>query len=311
MAEPDDSLRGPGRSSLAEPHRNAFRPPEYTDPEDGEPDQLGVEDRTYQAEPAGAEFWFETLDGQYESFDGSKATFTGGRYRSDAAKVLAEFHDGSRVRHVLIVVDLPGGETSGDSVPEAIEVTPELALVFHSRNRDGNERRRPPRQATPISLPANPFLDPRIQAFYRTWEEIKASAGTAPTRPTPVVEPAPRAEAPSLSDPPRSKEPKRSTRRGEGKEKLVAALTKHHEYADGGCLNPEPVECNELARAAGVSNSTASTFFNDKFQGHTEYRGLCRDSGRLMNALKLLNGEFSPHLLYGRRPPGEDEREDE
>lgn len=68
---------------------------------------------------------------------------------------------------------------------------------------------------------------------------------------------------------------------------------------------------NELARLAGVSESTASAFFNEKFQGHIKYRALCRDAGKLAAALKLLNGEFAPHLLYGRRPAGEDDRDDE
>src|SRR5262249_5272125 len=88
---------------------------------------------------------------------------------------------------------------------------------------------------------------------------------------------------------------KRSTERGEGRAKLIAALTKHHQYADGGCLNPEPIGNNELARQAGVSDSTASAFFNNEFEGHTRYKALCRDLGRLVAALKLLNNEFSPH----------------
>jgi hypothetical protein len=92
---------------------------------------------------------------------------------------------------------------------------------------------------------------------------------------------------------------KRSTERGEGRLKLIAALTKHHQYADGGCLNLEPVGCNELAKAAGVSPSTASAFFNDKFQGHTKYKALCRDAGKLTTALKLLNDEFAPYYLLG------------
>jgi hypothetical protein len=103
--------------------------------------------------------------------------------------------------------------------------------------------------------------------------------------------------------------PKRSTERGEGRAKLIAALTKHHQYADGGCLNLEPIGNNELAKAAGVSASTASTFFNDNFEGHTKYKVLCRDSSRLVAALKLLNNEFAPHDLYGRRPAGEDDRD--
>jgi hypothetical protein len=103
---------------------------------------------------------------------------------------------------------------------------------------------------------------------------------------------------------------KRSTERGEGRAKLIAALTKHHQYADGGCLNPQPIGNNKLAKAADVSTSTASTFFNNEFQGHTKYKAVCRDSGRLAAALKLLNNEFSPYDLYGGRPPGEDDRDE-
>jgi hypothetical protein len=92
---------------------------------------------------------------------------------------------------------------------------------------------------------------------------------------------------------------KRSTERGEGQAKLIAALTKHHRYAASGCLIPEPIGNNELAKAAGVSPSTASAFFNDNFQGHTKYKALCRDAGKLAAALKLLNGEFAPYHLLG------------
>jgi hypothetical protein len=60
-----------------------------------------------------------------------------------------------------------------------------------------------------------------------------------------------------------------------------------------------------------VSPSTASTFFNNEFEGHTKYKALCRDSSRLAAALKLLNNEFSPHDLYGRRPADEDDRDDD
>jgi len=108
-----------------------------------------------------------------------------------------------------------------------------------------------------------------------------------------------------------AKKPKRSTVPGEAREKIIAALTKHHEYADGGCLNPEPIGNNELARQVDVSVSTASKFFKEEFEGHTKYRALCGDATRLVAALKLLNQEFSPHLLFGSKPPGEDNREDE
>jgi hypothetical protein len=109
----------------------------------------------------------------------------------------------------------------------------------------------------------------------------------------------------------RAKKPKRSTERGEGREKLIAALTKHHKYAEGGSLNLEPISNNELARAAVVSKSTASAFFQKEFQGHHNYKVHCRDSGMLATSLKLLNAEFSPHHLFGRRPADEGDRDDE
>lgn len=110
--------------------------------------------------------------------------------------------------------------------------------------------------------------------------------------------------------------PKRSTERGEGRAKLIAALTKHHQYADGGCLNTEPIGNNELARLAEVSESTASAFFNKEFNGgksggHAKYRAICSDAMRLVAALKLLNQEFSPHHLFGAKPANESEREDD
>jgi len=108
-----------------------------------------------------------------------------------------------------------------------------------------------------------------------------------------------------------SRKRKRSTERGEGQKKLIAALAKHHRYADGGCLNPDPIGSNELAREAVVSPSTASAFFNDKFKGYAKYRVVCRDAGRLADSLKALNDDFSPHDLYGRRPAGEDDRDKE
>ncbi|MSR59848.1 MAG: hypothetical protein EXS05_19790 [Planctomycetaceae bacterium] len=103
--------------------------------------------------------------------------------------------------------------------------------------------------------------------------------------------------------------PKRSTERGEGSAKLIAALTKHHKYADGGCLNLTHIGNNELARMASVEESTASAFFKKNFKGHSNYIAICRDTSSLVAALKMLNQEFAPHDLYGRRPPGEDDRD--
>jgi hypothetical protein len=124
-----------------------------------------------------------------------------------------------------------------------------------------------------------------------------AAPGSIPTENSPAV--------------PTDPAPKRSTERGEGRAKLIAALTKHHQYADGGCLNLEPIGNNELARLAEVAKRTASAFFDKEFQGHAKYKALCADSGRLVAALKLLNGEYAPHLLYGKNPPEKSEHDED
>lgn len=108
-----------------------------------------------------------------------------------------------------------------------------------------------------------------------------------------------------------TRKPKRSTEKGEGRTKLIAALTKHHQYAGGGCLNLEPIGNNELARLADVAKRTASAFFSKKFHGHTKYRSLCSDPTRLSAALKALNGEFQPHEFYDARTPDDVAQQDE
>ena len=105
--------------------------------------------------------------------------------------------------------------------------------------------------------------------------------------------------------------PKRSSECGEGRIKLIAALTKHHKYADGSCLHLVPIGNNALARMAGVSQSTASAFLADEFGGYRAYQSLCTDPKKLVCSLKLLNQEYSPYHLFGARPPGEDDRDDE
>src|SRR5262249_16341117 len=87
---------------------------------------------------------------------------------------------------------------------------------------------------------------------------------------------------------------KRGTEHGGAGLKIDAALPEPHRYADGGCMNLEPIGNNALARQAHVSESTASAFFKGKFKGYTKYKALCRDSGRLVAVLKLLNDEFAP-----------------
>ncbi|MBX7168602.1 MAG: hypothetical protein K1X74_19860, partial [Pirellulales bacterium] len=131
--------------------------------------------------------------------------------------------------------------------------------------------------------------------------------GMIPGSPAPLIE----SVAAGLPNEPASRKSKRSTERGEGRTKLIAALTKHHNYAEDGCLNLEPIGNNALARLAKVDQATASAFFKKQFQGHRKYKAICTNNETLVAALKLLNGEFTPHLLYGGRPPDEDERTEE
>ena len=112
---------------------------------------------------------------------------------------------------------------------------------------------------------------------------------------------------------------KRSTERGEGRVKLIAALTKHHKYADGSCLNFEPVNSNELARLAKVAPATANSFFNNWFgsakeakDGYSNYRVACNDEGKLIAILKVMNDEQPRpgEVLFGRKVPDEAENPD-
>jgi hypothetical protein len=98
---------------------------------------------------------------------------------------------------------------------------------------------------------------------------------------------------------------KRSTSNGDAEAKLIAALTTHHQYHNGSCQNLEPVGNNALARLAHVDQSTASGFLKKRFGGHNSYKRVCADSGKLVMSLKLLNGEYSPRILFDRNPPGE------
>ena len=96
--------------------------------------------------------------------------------------------------------------------------------------------------------------------------------------------------------------PKRSPEKGDARLKLIAALTKHHRYAEEAALNLEPIGNNALARAANVAPSVASSFFKTEFKGHKQYAERCRQHLTLLTALKLLNNEFAPHCLYGKTP---------
>lgn len=111
------------------------------------------------------------------------------------------------------------------------------------------------------------------------------------------------AELHKLDLPTQVKEGKPSTARHEAREKLIAALTCHHEYENGGCLNTAPIGVNKLARLAKVSSGSASAFFKAEFDGHPAYKRVCRSLNQLVNILKHLNGESPSSVTYGGSPP--------
>ena len=86
---------------------------------------------------------------------------------------------------------------------------------------------------------------------------------------------------------------------------MIGAITKHHQYSDGGCLNCEPIgNESELARLADVDKATTSAFFGKKqFGGHRTIQDGSHDTGKLVAALKLLNGEIFANPSVRRKPP--------
>ncbi len=105
---------------------------------------------------------------------------------------------------------------------------------------------------------------------------------------------------------------KRSTERGEAQTKLIATLTSHHRYRDGGCINLEPIGNNELARLADVGISSATRLFRKWFGTHGKYMGICRrNEAKLIDTIKAMNGDFVPSREpnYGAAPPAEMERD--
>ena len=96
--------------------------------------------------------------------------------------------------------------------------------------------------------------------------------------------------------------PKKSMGKGDAEENLISRLTLIHGYDNGSVSNTEPIGCNELARQAGVVQSSASEFFKKHFGNHAAYKQCCGDKGKLIVALQLLNGEVTPRVLSGAQP---------
>ena len=96
---------------------------------------------------------------------------------------------------------------------------------------------------------------------------------------------------------------KKSTSEKPARIKIIAFLTKHHEYANGSLLNQTPIGVNDLARKVPVSSGSASKFFKDKFGNYEVYKKACRDSRTLIVSLKSLNNEYTPKLLFENAKP--------
>ena len=112
---------------------------------------------------------------------------------------------------------------------------------------------------------------------------------------------------------------KRSTMKGEAEVKLIGALTKHHQYAEGGCMNRDPIGNNILAENAKVGKGSANRFFNKWFgstkkakDGYKNYRIACNDKGKLIAFLKTMNGDMPRpgEVLFGHHVPDEAENPD-
>ena len=87
---------------------------------------------------------------------------------------------------------------------------------------------------------------------------------------------------------------KRSTTNGDARTLIISGLTAHHEYANGQCLNFEPVVLNEFARKTKVGSGTVSEFFKERFGGYANYAAACRnDPDKITTRLKRFNGEFT------------------
>ena len=99
------------------------------------------------------------------------------------------------------------------------------------------------------------------------------------------------------------KKPKRSTTKGAARTKIISAITLHHQYANGGCQNFDPIGVNKLANCTDVSPSSVSAFLKKEFGGYDHYRAACNNSQRLAKKLKSLNQEYCSDPTYGGNPP--------
>ncbi len=94
---------------------------------------------------------------------------------------------------------------------------------------------------------------------------------------------------------------KRSTQSGEASTKISAALIEHHQYHEGSCLNSDPIQVNKFAKKCGVASGSVTGFFKKQFGGRQNYLRACGDKTSLVNALRIINGEVTPKILFGSR----------
>ena len=88
---------------------------------------------------------------------------------------------------------------------------------------------------------------------------------------------------------------------------IIGALTTHHKYSDGSCLNQEPIGNNVMARGLKINQGTTSAFFKKNFGGHAKYVRQCGDITKLVTAIRLLNNDITPAILSrGRGQEGVD-----
>lgn len=97
---------------------------------------------------------------------------------------------------------------------------------------------------------------------------------------------------------------KKGTVANEAREKIIAALTLHHDFDGDSCMNMDFATGADLARKAGVDRATVTRFFTKEFDGYEAYRGACTrgDTGRLIAALRKLRDEEPSRLGFGDEP---------
>ena len=107
------------------------------------------------------------------------------------------------------------------------------------------------------------------------------------------------------------RKPKVKHKQTDSEVKLVAALSRHHQYENGSIGEATPVGCRELGRLAEVSEKAASGFFKKSFGNHKRYTVICRQPEKLIASLKALNYEFTPKDFANARTPDDLDREAE